>query len=238
MPYHVRSQFNQRPIRQRQSRQSYSKIQTDSNTFVKRSKKSYKQPSSYAQMALQGYNLATKLAAMVNTETKRWSYGLISSAPDWTGSIYTLNAVPQGDTDASRDGDSLKVQKLEIAGHLNIHASASSTIVRMILFWDKANDISSVTQFWDNTSTAYAVDSTKLWDNRFDTRVLWDYKFTMDLTNPVAIVKQVQNVGLHTQFSAGSTTINTGALKLMIISDQQTNTPSINLVPYIYYTDN
>lgn len=194
----------------------------------------------YAGYAWNAYKLASKLAAYVNTETKRYDYGTFNPNIDNTASVsfLTMNSIAQGVGDNQRTGDSVKIMSFELNGHFSHNSSNTAEIIRLIIFWDKQGTITALSALLDNNGSSYVVDSPKVYDNRFESKTLHDQRFVLSANDPVAIVKIKIPVGLHTQYSAGTTTINTGVLRLAICSDQGINFPGSNLIAHTYFVDN
>lgn len=215
-------------------RKQYSIKRRPNRRRVPRSKNAI---AKYASYGMQAYKLATKLASLVNVEEKIFSNNYSFNVGYDGNDYYQLNAIPQGDTDVTRDGDSCKIQRVSINGHIGINGSASQTVVRILLFWDDDANLTAA-NFWTNLSTAYAVDSHKNHDYRFKSKMLIDKKFSLTTNDGVAMIDMNAMIGRHTQFNAGTTTINSGSLRLLVLSDQAINEPAINLVTTVYFTDN
>lgn len=204
----------------------------------------YRKPMRYrvADMAYSGYKLAVKLARYVNAEEKFHDATLTGSTVDYTtGVVSTLNAISQGDTDETRDGDSVKITR--ITGSIQCSGNAAAnTIVRYWIVWDPMNTITTLANFWD-TGSATAVLGNKDHDHRFQTRVLFDSKpRALVVANDSYVRIRPINLKIfkHTQFEAGTTTINSGAIKLFAISDQAnaSNEPTLRAQLRVHYIDN
>lgn len=197
-------------------------------------KKNYK--ISKADKALK---IALGLKKQLNAEVKRYEYGTFNPNLDQsaTTSFLLMNAIPQGITDVTRIGDSLKVLKFELNGHIGWNAASVAQVVRLVVFWDKQATVSTATRLLDNVGTSYVVDAPKAYDSRFETRTLYDQRFILSANDPVRLVRIKIPVGLHTQYSAGTGTILTGALRLAMFSDQGINFPTTNMQAFVYYSD-
>lgn len=187
--------------------------------------------------------LARKVANLVNIEFKYKDTSLSQTAFDWSGSIATLNNPAQGQTDTTRIGDSIKVQSLKIRGTVNNASGANITSnCRLIVFWDEQEQISTAADLLENTASTVTPFSPKHYDKRFRSIVLFDQMVTMSSvsgSNSAFRNFEIElPIGKHTQFSAASTTINTGALKFLYISDLVTsNLPTITYYARVFYTD-
>lgn len=203
----------------------------------------YKKPMRYkvADMAYKGFVLAKKVAKLVNVEMKHHDF-MVDGTNTAAGQLITLNQVPQGDTDQSRDGDSLKMQKMVLKLNAIKAAGATDTFVRFILFHDPQNSTANVAPdflepTYINTNRAHLSHKDK--DNQFKTKKIWDQTYRLDANKTSIQLEKVFSLSHHTQYEAGTTTINSGALKLIIINNEvSTNFPTIRFVNRLFFTDN
>lgn len=188
-------------------------------------------------------SLARKVADMVNVEYKHFDQVVNAVQPDYNGTLVTLNNMAQGTTDATRIGDSIKVQNVIIRGQVVNNATSNQlNRTRIMLIWDEQNQISSITDLLESTGSVFVMYSPKNYDKRFRSIVLYDQVFsTATFTGSQAFFRDFEinlPINKHTQFSAGTTTINTGALKLVLISSGITsNLPSVDGYVRVTYTD-
>lgn len=113
-------------------------------------------------------------------EKKYWLTADDSATPSYTGSMVDLSAVPQGDNDSSRDGDSLAIRSTRMKGH--IIAADTTNVVRLILFhWldDSTPTISNVLSGNYTSGSVNVVDAPYTHDQRRKIRVLWDRTFNL-----------------------------------------------------------
>lgn len=190
-------------------------------------------------MAKKAWMIGKKLAHLVNIETKEFSASL-SGNIDNAGSAYlTLNSIAQGDTDLTRDGDSLKMLRIRLLGHVNHNsANTSGNVIRCILFIDKQNTLGTIASFWSPLSTGACVDGSKVYDTRFQSIVLVDKRFTLNPQDENSLIDMSAPINFHTQYSAGSTTITSGVLRLLLLTDEGTNFPSYVFEERLYFVDN
>lgn len=201
---------------------------------------------SVATTAYRAFALAKKLADKVNVEYKHDDNTQSGAEVNYNGAIGYLNNMAQGDTDVTRDGDSIKCQRLVLRGWFLGNATVAQTC-RLIIFWDQAESAgTTVNSVLDSTYTGSVLAplSPKEHDFRFQTRFLYD-------SGPVNVPTQANNRGihefnlnipinLHTQFAGASTTIKSGALKYLIIGTNapSTNNATFSMVARLSYTDN
>jgi len=146
----------------------------------------------------------------------------------WDGHMFTLNAVPQGDSDVSRTGDALSCVNLDI--NYSFTRVNMGFTVRIIVLKDFQNTITNPSDFLSSVTTTNSVFDHLLWDNRKRFKVLHDRFIRLDGTFSTTEIGRIHiNLkGLRTQFSSGTTTIQTGALKLFAISNVN---PGIGTAP-------
>lgn len=191
-----------------------------------------------ADTAYNAYRLATKLAKAVNVEYKYHDESLSAQSVNYSASTtsYLLNDMPQGDGDTTRDGDSIKCQGLTLRGVLA--RNGADATVRMVIVWDKQNNVVPADIF-HLAGQQSAPWSNKSYDHRFQSRILYDRTFTLDTDATRLNFHVKKNIMLHTQFNSGTTTINTGALRVFFISDQVTiNEPVLTFTSRLTFTDN
>lgn len=179
-----------------------------------------KQPARYryADMAYKGFNMAMKLKQLINVEQKHVDT-TTSTTNTYNGTLVTFNEIAQGDTDNTRDGDSLLNKKINIKGFIVAAASgAINDVVRIIIFKDKQNTITTPGQYLRDVGSIYAPLSQKQRDNQFQTKKIYDNTFSVDSGNPLKIFSiKIDQLDDHTNFVSGTTTITSGAYKMLII---------------------
>lgn len=188
--------------------------------------------------AAAAYYLANKLNRQTNIEYKHHDESFGSQSINYSASTssYILNDMSQGDTDKTRDGDSVKCQGVTLRGLLSRNGADST--VRMVLVWDKQNNVTPADIF-HLSGQASAPWSNKAYDKRFQSRILYDRTFTIDTERPQINFHVKKRIMLHTQYDAGTITINTGVLRLFFISDKVTlNEPALTFTSRLTFTDN
>lgn len=214
-----------------------------SNPYRKKGKWTAQDFTRYAGYAYTAYKTAKYLKQLVNVEEKVHDYASIAGTFDYNGTIHTLNAPAQGDGDTTRDGDSMKNQSVGLKIQFTANAAADHN-VRMIIFWDKQNTVSAGSDLLEITGTSDAPYSFKKHDTRFESKVLYDVRFVLSANSPESgkfhlIDIPYIKLNKHTQFNAGTTTINTGALKLLVIcGGVTTNLPTVSVYSRLKFTDN
>lgn len=187
-------------------------------------------------MAYKALRLARKVADAVNIEYKHFDTESLGGAIDFTGGVAILNAMAQGASDQTRIGDSIKVQNNNI--RFVMARNGQDAQVRVIIYWDDQNQITTLANLLQVSGTAASTLSPKNYDLRFRSKILHDQ--TYNITSNFSLVKDevLLNIDAHTQFSAATTTINTGALKIAIVSNVSgVNLPTISYYNRCTYTD-
>lgn len=188
-------------------------------------------------VAFKALKLARRVADAVNTEYKYIDSTLSANAFDNAGTMSIQNAIAQGLSDSQRVGDSAKIQN--VSWRYYVQNVTGKTMARVMLLWDPQNRVTAVNQILETTGSVLAPISPKLYDTRFQTKVLYDRIHNLYDDKPQDYVDIQIPINLHTQFLAASTTITTGALRLVLISNQLiAAAPTLNSYMRVTFTDN
>lgn len=189
--------------------------------------------------------MARRLRDAVNIEYKYADTTSTALTPDYNGSYFSIigaaNAsagIPQGTTDTTRVGDSIKLQNLTM--RYTIARNGQDAWVRVFLLWDPQNKIAAVSDVLQSTGSVLSVISPKNYDKRFQCKVLYEALHKLDSSgNALSKVDHVLSINKHTQFSAGSATaIMSGDIKMLVISNVvTTNLPTMAYYLHLTYTD-
>lgn len=191
-------------------------------------------------MAYSALVMAKRLKDMVNTEYKFYDQQ-VNATYDHTGILNILNTPAQGQTDVTRIGDSIKVQNLTLRGYIYANPAAVSTLFRIMVIWDPQNKSTATSDILEQVASVYAPISPKNYDKKYQTKVLYDKCHSIVSGASDSAMRQfdaVIPVNQHTQFSNGSTSINTGALKILLVSAAGANLPTCVYWARTTYTDN
>jgi len=209
-----------------------------------------------ADLARNGYRLASRIAEMVNIETKAYTMGQTAGIPDpvmttvafnWSSMTNgILNDPGLGDQDFQRIGDSIKIHNLKLNGLLFRASGVDTIAMRVILYWDEGNMSPNGTDvlYASGFGQVGSITTFKDWDKRKNTRILHDETFILTATagsinnfgGNFHHFKISKKLGLHTQFEAGTQTIVTGALRIMFLSNSPSNSTAY-FTSEIQYTD-
>lgn len=201
---------------------------------TKGSQKWVKRSSNYARAGYQLYKDVKKLKQLVNVEIKKVN-NLTLATPGYVGQIVQLNTIAQGDTDTTRDGDSLKLQKLKFSCLISNTRVASA---RVVIFWDQQNVVANPLDLLDNVGTADGPLSYKNYDKRFQSKILMDRRVILHPNSQARLIEGNLPIHRHTQFEAGTTTINTGALKVLFLGDAAAAQSTFRWISRLSFTDN
>lgn len=187
----------------------------------------------------------------VAQEYKFFDSKVYATAISNTGSQYALSAVPQGDTDSTRDGDQINLHSIELKVEAYLQGTGGTNDftnqVRLILYqWHPMSTGSQPTVadiLQDSASVAQSPTmSNYKWDNRKDYTIVLDRTCNLSGNGPSDegyYFKKLWKVpGMPAHFSNGSTTLQSNGLFLYIASDSLVAThPIVNVYARCIYSD-
>lgn len=206
-------------------------------------KKSYrsKRGPNYMNMAKQALQTAKWVATLVNAEFKYDTTSIIGGiSDDTTGSIQTVCNPAQGTSVTQREGDSIKMKNLTLRGQFDqSNAMNNNSVCRIIVLIDKENAITTLANLLQITGNANVVNSPKLEDTKYDSRILLDKTYVTSLAYPIRQFDEVITIDEHTHFTAGTATVANNALKIFAFSNIGVVTaPLVNYLAKVTYLDN
>lgn len=191
------------------------------------------------------YRIARRLQDVINIEYKLADATATTGSLDYNGSLFSIigaanggTGIPQGTTDTTRVGDSIKLQNLTM--RYTIARNGQDAWARVFVLWDPQNKLTAVSDVLQSTGSTLSVITPKNYDKRFQCKVLYEALHKLDSAgNALSKVDRVIPINKHTQFSGGSaTTITSGDLKMLIISNVvTTNLPTMAYYLRLSYTD-
>lgn len=193
------------------------------------------------QMILHGQQAFAGVMRMLNIEMKQYPAAIASTAFGWTGVNFQLDGLSQGVGDQQRTGDSIKCMHLNL--RLTIRQAAAATIptvVRVMVVRSVDEPVSTLDLNAYDT-TASAVNGACNWDQRKQYHTLYDETFVCFFYYAMLGVVQLhisKKLNSHIQFENGATTVEKGALQLVLWSDDNTNKPTVIGVSELHYVDN
>lgn len=225
--------------RRRYSRKKTPYRSRNRSRTARRSVPWYNRKYSTYELATKAYKAGKYLATMINAEKKKFDFTSTVNQST-TESVHYLNALAQGDTDASRDGNSVLMNTVSIRGTVSYNsAGATAQRVRIVLLQDKqqiSDTVPTYTSVFETSSVIAPLNSDFV--GRYN--ILYDKVFSLNAS-----------FGFQRQFSFGkylnqharfngplSSDIQRNGLYLMVISDQATNGPEVDLYSRLNYYDN
>lgn len=225
--------FRRRKVRNRGGRKDTSFVQT------------------VGQIARKGYKIAKFVKSLVNTEIKFLdTNGALAPTNSTAQSCVWLSDINEGSGPSGRTGQSILAKAVYGRISATIHASATTTFIRFIMFIDTNPSaasalpvMSSVLQSsTDPTIAPLSMD----FPGRF--RVLKDKVFTLSQNGPQAAFMKWKYIyndkdGYESKMKWDATgdaitDKRQNHLFLLVISDQATNTPALQYFTRLRYIDN
>lgn len=201
-----------------------------------------RKPKTFLQKALPVAQKALKVAKFVaGALNVEYRYNIASASlvsTSWNGSVNSLILPSQGDTAIARQGDSIKLKNIVFRGVVDYNTLGVAETVRVIIFIDKQNSISTASQYLQTTGVYLATESVKNEDNKFRTKCLFDRHYMVSADRPQARIKWDAKLNFHQHYQAGTTTVTTNALKILIISQNPTNTARMSYISRVSFVDN
>lgn len=191
-----------------------------------------------AKAAYQGVKY---LRSIVNVEKHALNTVISETPTNTVGSLACLNLIAQGDAEGNRQGDSVMLKQLHINFKYTIHASASHTTIRTIVFFYKQPQgaIPNITFVLANAThlSIYNHDNVGLYT------ILYDKSISLNSTNVTEMTRYMTRkfYQIHQTFdgaTAAATDIQTNALWVMFVSDEATNTPTVEARAQLMFIDN
>lgn len=192
----------------------------------------------YGKVAYKAYKLATKIARVVNTETK-YLDTTINGGFNNAGIVTSLNTIGQGDTNITRNGDSIKPLFISCRGQLAV--GSDDNIVRVMLVLDKQNR-GAAPAVTDILESAHPMSHQNM-DNMRRFVILEDKLFRLETNvekQPFELKKNFTN--LHLYYSDGdadAAALKDNALFSVFIADTDPGTdPQVYAIWRLGFTDN
>ncbi len=142
----------------------------------------------------------------------------------------SANDPSQGFSDTTRIGDKIRCTHMLLNGRIAIGDDNLNTQVRMIVFWDKRNTISTPADILTLTGTGLAPLGMYQHDLRGDWIKLWDRTFMLtDVNTSVAHFRKVIRLNKTSVFNDGSIVFNQGRINILYISNIDSSQPATSL---------
>lgn len=192
-----------------------------------------------AQKALQ---MAGKALSLINVEHHSYDNSVTIATQTTTATVQNVLATAQGDGVADRQGNSIKVTKVQ--GRFTVYHNTSSTqpgtTTRILVLVDhQANGALPAAADIITTSTDPQSFRNVNFGKRFT--VLMDKTITTDTYNRIVACEFYKDVEFHVEFkgsTSGITHISTNSIVLLAVTDEATNGPQINRFLRVRWIDN
>lgn len=174
-------------------------------------------------------NLNKRVAHLEQTRQKKIRDTEIISVDSAYDNVYilTLNDPAQGNTDTSRVGD--KIINVGLQANVEFRQDASpATVCRILIIHDFNNTITQASDIFSGYSSNYATPYQLMtWDFQRNFKVLYDRLIPIRSWDESGVgrvsmsaIKQIYlKFNIPTRFDDASTTINAGAIKLVLTSN-------------------
>lgn len=191
--------------------------------------------------AMSALSMAKHLAGIINAE-KKFHDAQVGASFDYTGAVNCLTEVPGGSGAGQRNGNSIFLKGVLIRGNMEINASVTNTVMRIIVFQDTSPNPGTVTtaDVLEEVGTGYAPYSPMNNVNRRRYKVLSTKMVTLNSAGESGVpIKAYVPLTTHCRWnSSTSTDLDKGHIYTLIISNQPTLSPSAYLQTRVYYYDN
>lgn len=176
---------------------------------------------------------------LLNIELKSMETGGVTVSPAQTGvSVDFSTLITQGDGDANRDGDSIKIVRLLL--NLSAQPNSGGLVSQFVRVMVVRSHDEAVTpsQAINVDATAYTHVGVRNWDYKGQMQVLFDHVFELDTYHATQRKSIAIKIGAHCQFNAGTATVNNGAIQLLYWSTATTLLPSLTYQAALEFVDN
>lgn len=208
----------------------------------KRARPWYMRKYNALEVAGKAWSGVKYLKKLVNVERKKYDTEVVAtSVNNSTGSVTALTTIAQGDNDGERGGLSIKPQSLLIRGTLLCSASASGTMVRIMVVRDNeqvADTDPSINNILDGNITVTALAPlNNLTVGRYT--MLYDKLMVLDPQRPFKSFEIFKELSGHIRYNGtASSDIQKHGMYVCVISNEATNYPTLNFAARLSYTDN
>lgn len=202
----------------------------------------YKRRYNAQQLARYAYSGVKYLKGIINSEKKHFTTQFSAATVSGSGAMVSLQDMAQGDTNITRNGNSILVRGVYLFFKTIINPSVTTvTQVRYILVQDnqQVGDTGpSVTDLLQDASYLSMLNTNTA--GRF--KILWSKLYSLSVAaagSPSVITKKYINLKHHIRYNgSGSGDIQKGGLYLLCISSESSNTPTVNGNIRLTYYDN
>lgn len=193
-----------------------------------------------AATALTALRLAKQVKGMVNVEYKFFDNSYTLNPDNSTLAVEGLNAIGQSDAVNGREGNKIRCKSIQMNFTVKKHASATNTVVRLLLLMSKDKDTApTVTTIIDTVTGSERCLNPRADVGRKDFVTLKDWTCVFQANQEIKRLKYYKRCSIPiTWTSSTSTAFKENALYLVALSNEATNTPTINGYSRLRYVDN
>lgn len=188
-----------------------------------------------AQLAWAGVK---KLKQLVNSEKYKFDVSISITSQTGTANITLLNAIPVGDTESTRTGNSILQKHLYLKSAFALPSSEFYSRSRMVVVQDNqqiGDTAPSFTDVYESASTIALLNKSTV--GRFS--ILYDKQVVLDSNRPLQVWDKYITLNNHARFNGtGASDIQKNGLYLMTLSSSSPTGPSIDVKSRIAYHDN
>lgn len=193
------------------------------------------------ELAGKAWSAAKYLKGLINVEFKKYD---ADSSTSTSGNVILFNGIAQGDSDQTRDGNSVLMKSWLLRGNIVSNASAVSTRVRLVFFMDKqqiGDTAPSQSDILDPDLNQLVAPLNNQTVGRFT--ILADKRFSINqMVASQSVSREFSfffNLGKHARFN-GTTgaDIQKNGIYMLVVHDQSTNVPNILYSSRLKYVDN
>ncbi len=197
-----------------------------------------------AETAYKGLRIANSVKNMINVEKKYYVGKLTATQADYDGDIQTFFNPVRGDASDQRVGASLLMKRITMRGFVQ-ETGGFQSFIRVILFRDKCDDITTGAQLLEETGSTFGVLTKKKHDTRNKTVILYDKLFNMNDARSTQLVFDytLNNVNKHVTFNDGASQPSSNVIKICFITtetpaNKAARSPKITIRCMTEYIDN
>lgn len=198
----------------------------------------YNKKYSTVDIAQKAYSMAKYLKSLINVEKQKIDFNLGASAIGTTPVIAHMTAIPVGDAEGSRTGNSVLLKYLYMKMTVRLDITSAYNRLRVVVVRDKqqiADNPPTYTDVYETTSTTSLLNKNTV--GRFD--ILFDRNFDIDANNPQILLDQYVSLNSHARYNGtASSDIQKGGIWLMLVSDAASAQPTLSYNNRVMYIDN
>ncbi len=161
-----------------------------------------------------------------NTEVKQVDV-TATATPGTTQSLVLLNALSQGTTRVTRIGNSVRFVALACNFKMNMNSSATHTTIRLLILYDKQSNGAAPANIYQSSSIISPFNP----DNMYRYEILSQSSTSLSISGMqervVSFSIPLYHITRYQSNNGDITDITTGSLYFGLVSDDNTNTPTV-----------